>query len=137
MSVDFDKTEQRMARKRHVCHLCHRPIQRGTEYICQTQKYNGSILVLKRHIHCDALLEAVLADPKLMGWAGEYTDDEVTEELREVCAELHSHGECTEEDYERCGNRDCYACYLVQSAVLKDSAILRAAEQSVRDNDED
>lgn len=137
MSLDFDRWEQRKARKRHICHLCHKPILRGVEYIYQTQKYDGSIQTLKRHIHCDALLDEVLANPKLMGWAGEYTDDEVAEELREVCAVLHNYGECTEDDYEQCGNRDCFACYLVQRAVLKNPVKLRAAEQSVKDNDED
>lgn len=130
--LEFSKTEQRKARRNHTCYLCGKPILRGCEYICETQKYCGEINTFKRHIHCDALLEAMMFGP-LKGEC-EYSEDEVTEELRDICAVLHNYGECSDEDFERCEDLDCYGCYLVQRAAIKNPVRLRAAEQSVRDN---
>ena len=64
----------------------------------------------------------------------EIFDDEVTEELRGTCAYLHDIGTCSDEDYEKCVDTDCYSCYLVQRARIKNPVILRAAEQSVKQN---
>lgn len=130
--LEFSSTQQRTARKSHKCDLCGKPILRGHEYICENQKYCGEFGTYKRHIHCDVLLEAMMFGP-LKG-ACEYSEDEVTEVLRDICAELHDSGECQDEDFERCEERDCYGCYLVQRAAIKNPLRLLAAEQSVRDN---
>lgn len=134
MSLEFDRREQRTARRRHICHLCHKPILKGREYIYQTQKYEGEINTFKRHIHCDALMRAVLDGP--MRGEYEWTEDEITETLREVCYDLHSAGTCDDKFYDECGDQDCYCCYLVQREMLKDPTILTAATHSVRENDE-
>lgn len=134
MSVEFDRREQRRARIRHTCHMCGKPILKGREYIYHTQKYEGQINTFKRHIHCDALVIAALDGP-LRG-EYEWTDDEITEALREVCYDLHQKGTCEDGDYDECGNTDCYGCYLVQRELIKDPTILKAAERSVKENDD-
>ena len=129
--ADMYSERQLKARKRHICHLCRRAILPGCEYI-KAKWFDAGFCEVERHIHCDALLDTVaLSD------TDEFSDDEVTEELRETCAELHSSGICSDEDYETCADADCYSCYLVQRARIKEPMILRAAEQSVKQNTED
>ena len=131
--LELTRREQRTARKRHRCHLCGKPILPKAEYICEVQKYDGDFNTLRRHIHCDVLLDCVMPEFSI---AGEYTDDEVTEILRDTCAALHERGVCEDEWYEQCEDRDCYGCFFVQEALVGDADKLLAAQVSVRENDE-
>ena len=121
------------ARKRHTCHLCGRSIKRGSEYI-RVKWYDDGFQEVARHIHCDALLQTTLdelTDPT------SFDADEVTEILRDTCVDLHNKGICADEDYEHCDDTDCYACFLVQRDRLEMApTLLRAAEQSAKDNSE-
>lgn len=131
--LEFDRNEQRTARRNHICQLCRKPILRGNEYIYESQKYDGKINTYKRHIHCDALLDAFLKSDWFDGQ--EYTDDEVHEWLCDQCNILFHHGKCSEEDYyEKCDMEGCFECELVQEKVLTKPEIFRAAKQSARDN---
>ena len=131
--LEFDRVEQRKARKKYACQLCGKPILCGAEYIYESLKYDGNIATLRRHIHCDALLDVVL--PRLPD-TGEYSDEAVTEELRDTCAALHEKGVCEGADYDVCEDCDCYGCYLVLKEELKNPVIYYAAIQSVQNNSE-
>ena len=131
--VDLFSERQLKARKRHVCHLCGRPILPGAEYI-RAKWFDDGFREVARHVHCDVLLNAIA--PELSDQS-EFTEDEVTEILRDTCAELHNNGKCSDDDYNTCVDADCYGCYLVQLARIASPVILRAAEKSVRENMED
>lgn len=132
MSDYYDERQIR-ARKRHICHLCGKTIFRGAEYI-RVKWYSDGFCEAARHIHCDALLQTTLDD---LNDPTSFDADEVTEILRDTCVDLHNKGICADEDFERCENTDCYACFLVQRDRLEMApTLLRAAEQSVKDNDE-
>lgn len=121
--------KQQRSRKRHDCHLCGKQIAAGVEYI--QDKYvadDKKIVTLKRHIHCDAMLQA---------YNSTYNDDDVYEEQdvmdtiwQEVCKDI-----CGEEEREECFEDPAcmYSCYLCQTKMLHPS-ILGAAVRSVREN---
>lgn len=44
-----------VARKRHLCEECGRPIYRGTKYLSQKCKDGGDLWTFKTHIECAAL----------------------------------------------------------------------------------
>lgn len=128
----LNEQRQLVARKRHICQLCGRPILPGKEYIRQ-KWFDAGFCQASRHIHCDALLDAVSGD---LSCTYSFSCDEVTEILRDTCAKLHDSGICSDDDYEDCTDPDCYSCYLVQRERLGiNPTILNAAEKSVRDND--
>lgn len=127
MSADFDRRDQRKARKRHMCHLCYKLIRPGAEYIYHTQRYSGEIRVFKRHIHCDAVMGAVL--DMYFRDELEITEDEIAETIRDkIC---HS---CEKYENFDCLGHDCYACEIVQKTFLE-HVMLNAAIQSVKDNE--
>lgn len=135
MSTEFYRREQRKARKSHRCDVCGKRIIPGREYIYASQKHDGEIQTFHQHIHCDALLDAFMDSDWYDGT--EYSVDEVSEWLSDMCCDLFREGKCSEEDYQdKCDRGGCYECELIREKVLKPD-IRRAAEQSVKDNDED
>lgn len=129
--IEMYTETQKNAIMRHTCDLCRRPILPGAEYICVKYRDNGWHY-RKYHIHCNALLDAVAHN---LPDSPYFEADELTEILRHTCTALHDMGECADEDYEAlCTDMDCYSCYLVQRFLIPEPAILRAAEQSVKDN---
>lgn len=84
------------ARRPHKCHLCGETIPPGVQYIREKWRDDGFHEV-KRHVHCDALLDEYLNEYFFCG--GEYTDDEVWEWIRDKCLELCGYDE--REDCER------------------------------------
>lgn len=127
--LEFSNIEQRKARKNHKCEMCGKPIYKGCEYIYESQKYDGKIHTYKRHIHCDAMLDACLTS--IYPDIGEYDIDSVTDSIwNEVCCSV-----CGDEQRDECGEdwKCLYACEICQKKLLP-PAMLGAAIQSVRDN---
>jgi ribosomal protein S27E len=127
--VQFQSIEQRKARKKHECHLCGKPILPGCEYIHENFKNEGGkITSLKRHIHCDAMLDAY---NEKFNTEEFYDEPEVLETIwQEVCKKI-----CGEEQWEECfDDPSCMmSCELCQRELVHPSA-LGAAIQSVREN---
>lgn len=126
--VDVQRIEQRKARKRYECQLCGKAILPGREYIHETYKHDEGFRTVRRHIHCDAMLDAYNSEYNF----DEYYDEcEVSETLwSELCKQI-----CDKEQQDECSMDDLYACELCQRKLLPPS-ILGAAKQSVIDNDE-
>lgn len=81
--VEFYNREQRKGRKDYVCQLCGRRIRAGREHIYESGKYDGEIFSNRRHIHCDAVLEAFWDAAS----ADEWDEQEVCEYVRDaVCS---------------------------------------------------
>ena len=125
---DLQSINQKKARKRYECHLCGKAILPGNQYIHETFRGDDGFQTLRRHIHCDAILDAYNSDYNCDEY---YDDNEVAETLwSEVCKRI-----CSEERQDECDMSDLFACELCQRKVLHPS-IIGAAIQSVRDNDE-
>ena len=124
--VDIQRIEQKKARKRYECQLCGKPILPGNQYIHETFKGDEGFRTLRRHIHCDAMLNAYNSEYNF----DEYYDEwEVTETLwDELCKQI-----CDEDQRDECDMCDLYGCQLCQEKLLQPS-ILGAAKESVRDN---
>lgn len=130
--LEFSERSQTRARKRHMCHICGKAILPGCEYIHEKQKYDGEFHDLKRHLHCDAILDAYLNDRG----ENEYSDDEVFEYLSDICGELFAKWICPEEDYyEKCDKDRCFECPLIFKRLLNPS-IVAAMEADVKANKE-
>lgn len=120
--LEFADRRQRKAQKAYFCDLCGALIRRGAEYIYEAQKGDDGFLVTRRHIHCDAMLDAYLADSD----AAEYSADEVRDWICD--------GACGGCDYGAdCDQAGCFECEFAQQKLLR-PAILEAARQSVREN---
>ena len=88
---DLYERRQVTANRPHKCHLCGETIPAGVLYIREKWRDDG-FHEIKRHIHCDALLDEFFkSDWYSMG--DEYTDDEVWEWIRDKCLELCGHDE--------------------------------------------
>lgn len=115
------------ARKQYVCHMCGKIIFPGRQYILQKRKIDGRFKTLRRHIHCDAMLNAWVTDirdPEQF-W---YKEDEVA---KDICAHVCT-SECNIPD--TClESLEQFSCEKCQEALLSPS-VLGAAIQSVRDN---
>jgi len=77
------------ARRPHKCHLCGETIPPGVVYI-REKWHDDGFNEVKRHIHCDALLDEFLSSDSFVG---EYYDDEVWEWIRDKCLELCGYDE--------------------------------------------
>ena len=131
--LELYEKKQQKARKRHRCHICGKAILPGCEYIHEKQKYDGEFNDLKRHLHCDAILDAYLD----VSSESEYSDDEVQEFVSDICGELFAKWQCTEGDYyEKCDRERCFECPLVFKRLLNPS-LLAAMEADVKANEED
>ena len=118
--------EQRKARKQHECHLCGKSILPECEYIHETYKGDNGFVTLRRHIHCDAMLDAYNSE---YNPEEDYDEREVTETLwSELCKQL-----CDDQQLDECNMDDLYGCELCQRKLLPPS-VLGAAKQSVKDN---
>lgn len=123
---DLQNIEQRKARKRYKCHLCGKPILPGNQYVYETFKGDNGFQTLRRHIHCDAMLDYYNQE---LNFDEYYNDNEATETLwDELCKAI-----CDEKQRDECGMVDLYGCELCQRKALPPS-VLGAAIQSVRDN---
>ena len=132
MSLEFERREQRRARKPYRCDVCDKPILKGREYIHVTQKFDGEIHTFRQHIHCDALVDAYAGSDWSDGW--EYSADEVREWLGDMCVDLYHEGKCPERDFlENCEQTGCFECARIRERALRPE-VRRAAAQSVKDN---
>ena len=76
-----------IARKKHICTLCHRPILKGTRYIYETIKPwshpdNESYSVYKAHLRCHKLWLDVGDGVDWIFPADNYEWDQLTGELK-------------------------------------------------------
>ena len=127
MGMEFYDCIQRKSRKRHKCHLCGKDILPGREYIIFKWRDENGFHELRRHIHCDAILEVYLGR-----WCVDYIydDDDVKQAIdEEVCQKI-----CGYDVWEDCDANNFW-CEKCQKHIL-DPTKLRAAIQSVKDNQE-
>ena len=83
---DLYERRQVTAHRPHKCHLCSETIPPGACYIREKWRDDG-FREVKRHIHCDALLDKFFeSNYNRMG--DEYSDDEVWDWIRDKCLEL-------------------------------------------------
>lgn len=125
--LEFVRKDQYRARKDYPCHLCGETIRKGAEYIYEVNKYDGLVSDYRRHIHCDALLDAWAAETG----DDEYTDEEIGEFLYDQVCSC-----CPYIEEDECDKTPCFSCEIVQEALLTPT-MLAAAKQSVRENMED
>lgn len=106
------------ANRPHKCHLCGEAIPPGVVYIREKWRDDGFHEV-KRHIHCDALLDEFLSGNSFVG---EYYDDEVWEWIRDRCMEL-----CGGDKREDC---ECnpYSCERMIESITNINSRLAAVE---------
>ena len=116
---DLYERRQVTAHRPHKCHLCGETIPPGACYIREKWRDDGFHEV-KRHIHCDALLDEFLDDNS---FTSEYSDDEVWEWLRDRCLEL-----CGGDMREECENNP-YSCGCMIESI-KNINSRKAAEVS-------
>ncbi len=121
---DFMREEQYRARRDYTCHLCGGMIRAGTEYIYVVSKYEGRLNDYRRHIHCDALLNAWAAETG----ACEFSEYEIGEYLYdEVCRS------CGLRETDGCAEVTAFSCDAVLTALLNASpTLLTAARESAR-----
>lgn len=126
--IEVQSIKQRKARKQYSCQLCGKPILKGCQYIFESFKGDNGFETLRRHIHCDAMLDVY--NREYNADADEYYDErEVTETLwDELCKQI-----CDEEQRDECDMSDLYGCELCQRKILNPS-ILGEVFQSVKDN---
>ena len=127
--IEMQNIVQRKARKKYKCQLCGKPIFPGREYVYETFKGDDGFRTLRRHIHCDAMLNVYNAE---LNFDEYYDEREVTETLwDELCKQL-----CDEEQRDECDMCDLYGCELSQNKLLGEYApnMLGPAKDSVRDN---
>lgn len=125
--LEFQRVEQYRARKDYKCDLCGKTICKGRQYVYEVQKFYGDLQEIRRHIHCDALLDAYLCETG----ADEYTADSVSDY---ACDLVCSGCQFGQED--ECDKTPCFSCEIVHKALLTPT-MLNAARQSVRENMED
>lgn len=90
---DLYERRQVTANRPHKCHLCGETIPAGVDYIREKWRDDG-FHEIKRHIHCDALLDEYFSSDSFFG---EYFDNEVWDWIREKCLDL-----CGYDEFEDC-----------------------------------
>lgn len=124
--VEIQSIKQIKARKPYMCHLCGGRILAGNQYILEKYKDPNGFHTVKRHIHCDAILDVYNQKYNCEEF---YHDEEVAETLwQEVCRNI-----CDETQQEECSLSDLFSCELCQRKLLS-SPILEEAIKSVKDN---
>lgn len=128
--TEFTNVQQHKARKRYVCHLCGSAILPGAEYVYEASKWDGELHQMRRHIHCDAILNAYCDKEEVC----EYTESEVLEWACDNacagCRHANEDGVC-----EDGGTDAVFVCEIAQEKLLPPQ-YLEAAKKSVVDNDE-
>lgn len=71
--LEFSRQTTPVARKRHKCDLCGRPIAAGKKYSRFSGKYDGTMFDVKHHLFCAMLIDRYCYE---MG-EDEYCEDEV------------------------------------------------------------
>lgn len=84
--AELYERRQVTAHRPHKCHLCGETIPPGVQYIREKWKDDG-FQEIKRHIHCDALLDEFF-NSNMYSMGDEYTDDEVWEWIRDRCLDI-------------------------------------------------
>ena len=121
---DLYERRQVTARIKHKCHLCGEIIPPGVWYIREKWRDDG-FMEVKRHIHCDALLDEFFRRSAYStGYA--YTDDEVWAWIRERCLEV-----CSETERLDCCNNP-FSCWRMVASIPNENS-RNAAEHSLRD----
>ena len=123
--------KQIRARKRHKCQLCGMDILPGREYVLEKGIYDGEYHTLRRHIHCDAILQVYIDE---YCYEDCYDDEDVSDTIRlEACRKI-----CGSDQADECfmiPSRP-YSCEICLKKMLNPS-VLGAALQSVQDNRDD
>lgn len=117
--AELYERRQVTANRPHKCHLCGETIQPGVVYI-REKWHDDGFNEVKRHIHCDALLDEFLDDNS---FTSEYSDDEVWEWIRDRCLEL-----CGGDMREECENNPFSCGCMIES--IKNINSRKAAEVS-------
>lgn len=118
--AELYERRQVTANRPHKCHLCGESIPPGAVYI-REKWHDDGFNEVKRHIHCDALLDEFLDDNS---FTSEYSDDEVWEWIRDRCLEL-----CGGDMREDC-ERNPYSCERMIESITNINS-RKAAEVSV------
>ena len=122
---DLYERRQVTARRQHKCHLCGAAIPAGVWYIREKWLDDGFVEI-KRHIHCDALLDEFFKS-NAYSTGDEYTDDEVWEWIRERCLDV-----CSETERLDCCNNP-FSCFRMIASIPNENS-RNAAEHSLRDS---
>ena len=126
--TELYERRQVTAHRPHKCHLCGKIISMGVQYIREKWKDDG-FQEIKRHIHCDALLDEYFKS-EMYSMGDEYTDDEVWEWIRDKCLDV-----CGVEARKDCETNP-FSCMEI-IATIENINSRKAAEESVRENEED
>lgn len=128
---EFYNIKQVKARKQYECQLCRASILPGREYVLEKMKIDGEFYTLRRHIHCDAILQVYIDK---YCYEDCYDDEDVSDTIRrEVCWKI-----CGNDQEDECSMIPSrpYSCEICLKKMLNPS-VLGAAVQSVLDNRED
>ena len=124
--AELYERRQVTAHRSHKCHLCGEAIHPGVQYIREKRKDDG-FQEIKRHIHCDALLDEFFKS-NMYSMGDEYTDDEVWEWIRdEKCGRL-----CETEARDDCMDNP-FSCQKVIASIENVNS-RQAAEESLKDS---
>ena len=130
--MKFIRSEQSIARTRHICHVCTKDILPGSQYIRDTFREGKKHLAVCRHIHCDAMLSA---------WAKECCSTKLIEEHQHVCCEDIMQAWVRDQVCRNC-EKDCpsdvgdiVTCKRCIDKILPPS-VVGAALQSIRESQE-
>lgn len=121
---DLYERRQVTARREHTCHLCGQTVPAGIRYVREKWFYDGFDEV-KRHIHCDALLDEYLKSDYYNGC--EWDDDGVWEWIRDRCLDL-----CGNDMREDC-TKNPFSCVRMVASITNVNS-RKAAEDSLRDS---
>lgn len=130
--MKFIRSEQNVAKTRHICHVCTKDILPGSQYIRDTFREGKKHLAACRHIYCDAMLSA---------WAKECCSTKLIEEHQHICCEDLMQAWIRDQVCCNC-KKDCLSnvgdivtCKQCIDKILPPS-VVGAALQSIRENQE-
>lgn len=129
------EVSQRRAKKRHSCHLCGKDILPGREYIREKYLYDREFCTIKRHLHCDSILNPFFDSS--CNFDDEYSDSDVWDYLHSICSELYNKDICNADDYfDKCDKERCFECPLIFEKILP-ASLKSAMLNDIRANQED
>lgn len=98
MSLDFSTLRKSVSRKPYTCGLCQQSIDKGTDYIRFSGKYDGCMFDDKFHIDCYALIGAYSRVYGVDEWDEWEVHDWITEDVCSDCPQ-RVEGKCTVSPY--------------------------------------